>query len=81
MARAGSRNASSLVTVGLVLLGVVLLVIGVIYFAEPARSLPSFFPGHAKGKHHHMKHGILAVVLGLVALGGAWVATGRKRTS
>ena len=30
-----------------VVLGVVLIVIAVIYWAEPASSLPSFFPGHA----------------------------------
>ena len=29
-----------------VILGVVLIVVSVIYFAEPAHSLPSFFPGH-----------------------------------
>jgi hypothetical protein len=79
MTSAGSRNAPLLVTAALIAVGLVLLVIGIIYFAEPARSLPSFFPGHAKGKHHHMKHGALAVVLGLVAFGGAWIASGRKR--
>jgi hypothetical protein len=26
--------------------GVLLIVVAVIYFAEPAHSLPSFFPGH-----------------------------------
>jgi len=27
-------------------LGILLLVVAVVYFAEPAHSLPSFFPGH-----------------------------------
>ncbi len=29
-----------------VLLGVLLIVVAVIYFVQPAHSLPSFFPGH-----------------------------------
>ena len=29
--------------------GVVLIVIAIVYFAEPAKSLPGFFPGHEAG--------------------------------
>ena len=44
-----------------VVLGVALIVIAVIYWVEPAGSLPSFFPGHEAGSsHHHVKHGIAA---------------------
>ena len=32
-----------------VVAGVALLVVAVIYWAEPADSLPSFFPGHEAG--------------------------------
>ena len=47
-----------------VLAGIVLIAIGVIYLAEPAGSLPSFFPGHEAGSgHHHVKHALLAFVL------------------
>jgi amino acid permease len=66
--------------VTLVVLGLLLIAVGIVYFSEPARHLPSFFPGHAAGStRHHSKHGLLAVVIGLVAFVGAWVGSGRKR--
>lgn len=66
-----------------VILGIVLIVIGIVYFAEPARSLPSFFPGHEAGStHHHVKHGIAAVLVGLACFAFAWFNTGpKKRTA
>ena len=66
-----------------VVLGIVLTVIGIVYFAEPARSLPSFFPGHEAGStHHHVKHGIAAVLVGLACFAFAWFNTGpKKRTA
>jgi hypothetical protein len=61
-------------------LGVALIVVAVVYFAEPASSLPSFFPGHdAHHSEHHVKHGIAALVVGLALLAFAWFATGPKR--
>jgi uncharacterized membrane-anchored protein YitT (DUF2179 family) len=64
-----------------VILGVVLIVIGIIYFAEPAKSLPGFFPGQTAGSnHHHVKHGLAAVLLGIACLVFAWFRTGPKRT-
>ncbi len=62
-----------------VAVGVLLLVVAVVYFADPAKSLPSFFPGHETGSSHvHVKHGIAAVVLGLGCLVFAWFQTGPK---
>jgi hypothetical protein len=59
--------------------GLVLIVIAIVYFAEPAKSLPSFFPGHQAGSsHHHVKHGIAALALGLAAFAFAWFQTGPK---
>ena len=47
-----------------VVLGIVFIAIGIVYFVEPAKSLPSFFPGHQSGSdHHHTKHGIAAVLV------------------
>ncbi len=64
-----------------VVVGVVLIVIAAIYWAEPAKSLPSFFPGHTAGStHHHTKHGIAAFLLGLACLVFAWFATGPQKT-
>jgi len=37
---------SRLVRVVLVVLGILAVVVGIIYLAEPIHSLPSFFPGH-----------------------------------
>jgi hypothetical protein len=58
-------------------LGVVLLAVAVIYFVDPAKSLPSFFPGHQAGStHHHVKHGIAALVVALGCFVFAWFQTG-----
>jgi hypothetical protein len=60
-----------------VVVGIALIAISIVYFAEPAGSLPSFFPGHEAGSsHHHFKHGILAFVLGVGCLVFAWFQTG-----
>jgi uncharacterized membrane protein HdeD (DUF308 family) len=79
MTEPANRKMSPVVTLGLALLGVLLIVIAIVYLTEPAKSLPSFFPGHASGSsHHHSKHGILALILGLISLAGAWMTTGRQ---
>jgi hypothetical protein len=60
--------------------GVVLIVIAFVYWVEPAKSLPGFFPGHQAGSaHHHVKHGIAAFLVGLACLVFAWFRTGPKR--
>ena len=71
-----------LLAVAAVVLGVVLIAIAVVYWAEPARSLPSFFPGHAAGSnHHHTKHGIAAFLLGIACFVFAWFKSGPRRTA
>jgi uncharacterized membrane protein HdeD (DUF308 family) len=63
-----------------ILAGIVLMVIAIIYFAEPAKSLPGFFPGHQAGSdHHHVKHGIAALLIGLACFAFAWFRSGPKR--
>ena len=63
-----------------VVLGIVLVAIAVVYWAEPAKSLPSFFPGHEAGSdHHHTKHGIAAFLLGLACFAFAWFNSGPKK--
>jgi hypothetical protein len=62
----------------LTLLGVVLLVIAAVYFLVPADQLPGFFPGHEDGVARvHMKHGIVAGVIGLILI-GAGTFMGRR---
>ena len=64
-----------------VLAGVLLIVIAVVYWAEPAKSLPGFFPGHARhSSHHHTKHGIAAFLVGLAVLAFAWFQSAPKRS-
>jgi hypothetical protein len=75
------RNDRLLVALA-VLAGIVLIVIAAVYWAEPAKSLPGFFPGHQAGSgHHHVKHGIAAFLVGLAALVFAWFRSGPKRSA
>jgi amino acid permease len=68
------------VTIGLVLIAVVLVAIGVVYFTKTAADLPSFFPGHAAhSTKHHVKHGVAMLLLALVVLAGAWFTTAPGR--
>ena len=63
-----------------IVLGIALIVVGIVYFVEPAKSLPSFFPGHEAGSsHHHTKHGIAAVLVGLACFVFVWFNTGSKK--
>ncbi len=49
------------VIIAAVVVGIALIAVGIVYWVEPAKSLPSFFPGHEAGSgHHHVKHGIAA---------------------
>jgi hypothetical protein len=53
----------------LTLLGVVLLIVAAVYVLVPADQLPGFFPGHEAGVARvHMKHGIVAGVIGIVLI-------------
>ena len=62
----------------LTLLGVVLLVIAAVYVLVPADQLPGFFPGHEAGVSRvHMKHGIVAGVVGIILI-GAGIFMGRR---
>ena len=75
------RNDRFLAILALVA-GILLIVVAVVYWALPARSLPSFFPGHQAGSnHHHVKHGIAAFLLGVACLVFAWFRSGPKRAA
>ena len=55
------------------MIGLVLLAVAAMYFLMPADALPSFFPGHEAGLARiRVKHGIIAAVAGVVALGTGW---------
>jgi uncharacterized membrane protein HdeD (DUF308 family) len=61
-------------------LGIALVVVGVMYLALNEHDIPSFFPGHAShpASHHHVKHGIAAILLGLACFAFAWFRTGPR---
>jgi uncharacterized membrane-anchored protein YitT (DUF2179 family) len=72
-------NNDRLLVVLAIVVSIALLAIGIVYFVEPAKSLPSFAPGHAaRSGHHHVKHGIAAVLLGCGCLIFAWFRTGAR---
>jgi uncharacterized membrane protein HdeD (DUF308 family) len=62
------------------LIGIALIVVGVIYMVQSEHGIPSFFPGHSSqpSTHHHVKHGIAALLLGLACLAFAWFRTGPR---
>ncbi len=74
-----SKN-NRVLTWGAVVVGVALIALAVLYWVEPASSLPSFIPGHEAGSgHHHVKHGIAAFFVGVALLVYAWFQTGGDR--
>ena len=55
------------------IIAVVFVVVAVIYLAEPAKSLPSFIPGHiANSSGHHPLKATGSFVVGVVFAVGAW---------
>ena len=75
------RNDRLLVVVAVVV-GLALIAVAVLYWIEPAKSLPGFFPGHEAGSnHHHVKHGIAAFLVGLACLVFAWFRSGPNRSA
>jgi len=65
-----------------VVVGIALIVVAIIYWVEPASSLPSVFPGHdAASSTHHIKHGIAALVVGLALFAFAWFNSGPRKAA
>jgi hypothetical protein len=64
-----------------VVLGLLLIAVSIVYWVEPANSLPGFLPGHdSHSSTHHVKHGIAAFLVGLALLAFAWFQTGGPKT-
>ena len=78
----GSAERSLGRTILAVILGIIALifiVIAIIYVAEPAKSLPSFVPGHIAGSTgHHPLRIVGSLVIGIVFAVGAWFALAYK---
>ena len=64
-----------------VVAGALLIIVAVIYWVEPAKSLPfPDFLGHEAGSSTvHIKHGIAAFLLGIACFVFAWFRSGPKR--
>jgi uncharacterized membrane protein HdeD (DUF308 family) len=78
-----STQAKALAAVFAVL-GILAVVAGVIYYVEPVKSLPSFFPGANDNYSFHRKHrGLAGIVVGAVLLVAAFACmfTARRGTA
>jgi hypothetical protein len=54
-------------------------VVAIIYLAEPAKSLPSFLPGHIAGSTgHHPLRAVGSLIVGILFAVGAWFALAYK---
>ena len=78
----GSAERSSGRIILAAILGIIALifiVVAIIYVAEPAKSLPSFVPGHIAGSTgHHPLRAVGSLVIGIVFAVGAWFALAYK---
>lgn len=73
---------SKLIVIVSVIVGIILIIASVVYFIEPARFLPSFFPGYDRSlMSHHYKHGIGSFVLGVACFIFAWFQSGKKKST
>jgi hypothetical protein len=67
--------------VGAVVLGIVFIVVGSMYFSTPAGSLPGFMPGFEAGSTHiHLKHAIGSLVIALGLFAFAWFQGGPRKS-
>lgn len=61
----------------LAVLAVILIVVGLVYVIEPAKSLPSFM-GAKKPTGHHEARMAAAFVVGVLCAAGAWISLAYK---
>lgn len=74
--------ASRFLVIILVVLGVLALAAGIIYYVEPAKSLPAFFPGHAAHLNgRHTTRGLAGIIAGAVLLSIAVITARLGRRS
>jgi hypothetical protein len=59
--------------------GILFILLAVIYFVTPAKSLPIFIPGFEPGVTKvHFKHGIGSLLLGVACFIFVWFKSGKK---
>jgi amino acid permease len=59
-------------------IAVLFIIAGIIYLAEPAKSLPSFMGHKAGSSGHHALRMAGSFIVGIVFAAGAWVALAYK---
>jgi len=75
----GSSSGKTILAGILGIIALVFIVVAVIYLAEPAKSLPSFIPGHiARSNGHHPLKVTGSLVVGIIFAVGAWFALAYK---
>jgi drug/metabolite transporter (DMT)-like permease len=67
------RFLNRILPMALYVIGAVLGIIGVLYLVTPAASLPSFLGGIHHPGVYHTKRADVALILGVLALGAAWI--------
>lgn len=82
-AAAGRSPARTIVVIILVVIAILAIIAGIMYFAEPAKSLPSILgtithPASRANKHRPAR-GAGAVAVGVICLVAAWFV-GRRST-
>ena len=62
------------------IVAVIFIIVAIIYAAEPAKSLPSFIPGHIAGSsgQRHPIRMVGTLVVGIVFAVGAWFTLAYK---
>ena len=76
---AGRSSGKTILAVVLGIIALVFIVVGIIYIAEPASSLPSVLPGHIAGSSgHHPLKATGSLVVGIIFAVGAWFALAYK---
>jgi uncharacterized membrane protein HdeD (DUF308 family) len=65
-------------TAALAVVGIALIVVGVVYFVEPASSLASFRTPHGQ-QPPHTTHGIAALIVGAPAIVSSRMSAGKGK--
>ena len=85
VSHSGARSSSGK-RIGALILGIVgilFIILAIIYVTVAAGSLPHSFPGHIAGSsgHHPLRAGV-ALIVGLILLGGAgWLGFGGRKSA
>ncbi len=69
---AGGQSNKRLIALVLAVVAVLFIILGIIYLAVPAGSLPALFGKTTPANGHHSVRMIVSFVVGLVLLGAAW---------